>query len=111
MEALADRLNVVIYLVAIIGVLAAAAVILSAWCAVMLGRVLRGETPWQRQVTAKVFPEPAAPTVAPPMLAPVQLAPMSPIFHADDGRGSSPSEEPPEFGATTRPTMWMRGRR
>lgn len=87
-----DRLNLVLFLVAVAVLLSFAAVILSAWCVVMIRRILRGETPWQATVSGKVFPEPAvvSPAIQP---APVPHPPL-PDYAAEEERGSSPSEVP-----------------
>ena len=103
MDALADRINVVLYLVGIAVVLSGGALVLSGWLIWAQGLDRAANAAFRARVIAKIFPDAAATTGAAlpaPRLAAPSLAPQ-PLYDAwgpSAERGSVPSQEPPEPG-------------
>lgn len=91
-ESIAERMNLVLYILGGLAVVSLAALVLSALCVVMIRRILRAETPWQIRVSEKLFPE--APATAQLAQAPPAPAPLAPLPDYAAQRGSSPSDEP-----------------
>ncbi len=95
MDQIVERLNVLLYLAVAALVLAAVAAVISAWCLMMLRRLHRAETPWQRKVSAELFDEHSAPATLQPPVTLSPTVPLRPVVREEDARSSVPSYEPP----------------
>lgn len=107
---LLDRVNLLLYLIAIAVVLSGAAVVGVIWCGVMLRRIHRAETPWQRLVNERLLVVGPAPVAA---ALPARKTALSPLPDYATARGTTPSEEPEEPAVQSAPrgTVLPRRRR